>query len=47
MSSDPRTEQEQFIEELLGELVELRAKVAELSRPPAPVIDLAARRRKR
>lgn len=38
---------ETLIEDLLGEVVELRAKVAELDRPPAPVINLADWRRNR
>ncbi|MBB4920891.1 hypothetical protein FHS44_008044 [Streptosporangium saharense] len=35
-----------MIEDLLGEIVELRAEVAQLRQPTAPVIDLASRRKK-
>lgn len=46
MSREPdREDAETLIEEMLGELVELRAQVADLSGPSAPVIDLKTRRR--
>ncbi|MEU9837332.1 hypothetical protein AB0D67_37845 [Streptosporangium sp. NPDC048047] len=40
------TEEEKLIEEMLGELVELRAENEQLRRPAAPVVDLNARRRR-
>lgn len=39
------TDEERLIEELLGEVVELRAQVADLKKQPAPVIDIRSRRR--
>lgn len=46
VSREPdREDAETLIEEMLGELVELRAQVADLSGPSAPVIDLKTRRR--
>ncbi|SDI51191.1 hypothetical protein SAMN05421505_1628 [Sinosporangium album] len=45
MSRKDKDEREELIEELLGEVVELRARIAELIRPDAPVVDLASRRR--
>lgn len=45
MRDDKTRQYEEFIEELLGEVLELREQVNQLRQPNAPVIDLSTRRK--